>query len=108
MFHNTIESAIELQKTRSNRDQIVKEKILNMIKDKIINYTKHNFTNCIFNVPHFIIGYLPYDNEKMCNSIIKILNKEGLLIIKLNCENIYISWHIDDLHKNTNHIPLKK
>ncbi len=44
----------------------------------------------------------------MCNSIIKILNKEGLLIIKLNCENIYISWHIDDLHKNTTHIPLKK
>tara|TARA_B100000886_G_C20408046_1_gene485704 strand:+ start:691 stop:1086 length:396 start_codon:yes stop_codon:yes gene_type:complete len=100
MFKNTIESAIELQKNRSNRDQLVKNKILNMIKDKIINYTKYNFTNCIFNIPHFIIGYLPYDNEKMCNFIIKILKNDGLLVVKLNCENIYISWHIDDLHKN--------
>ena len=100
MFKNTIESVIELQKNRSNRDQLVKDKILNMIKDKIVNYTKHNFTNCIFNIPHFIIGYLPYDIEKMCNFIIKNLKNEGLLVIKLNCENIYISWHIDDLHQN--------
>ena len=107
MLKNTIESAIELQKNRLNRDKIIKDKILNMIKDKIINYTKHNFTNCIFNIPYFIIGYLPFDNEKMCNFIINKLTTEGLYVIKLNNENIYISWDIKDLHQNNQTIPLK-
>lgn len=106
MFSNTVDSVIKLQKTRSKRDELVKEKILCMINDKIINYTKYNFTNCIFNIPNFIIGYLPYDIDSMCNFIIKKLTKEGLFIIKLNCENIYISWHIDDLYKNSKSIKL--
>lgn len=99
MFSETINSVLKLQKERLKRDELVKEKILSMINDKIINYTKHTFTCCVFQVPNFIIGYLPYDIELMTDFIVDKLQKDGLLIIKLNSENIYISWHINDLYK---------
>jgi hypothetical protein len=101
MFSDTVSSVIKIQENRSKRDEAVKQKILTMINDKIINYTKYNYTNCIFNIPNFIIGYLPYNIDYMCNFLIKQLSKEGLYIIKLNSENIYISWNINDLHKQT-------
>ncbi len=101
MFSDTVSSVIKIQENRSKRDAAVKQKILTMINDKIINYTKYNYTNCIFNIPNFIIGYLPYNIDYMCNFLIKQLSKEGLYIIKLNSENIYISWNINDLHKQT-------
>lgn len=100
MISDTVKSVIELQKNKSKRDEIVKQKILTMINDKIVNYTKYNYTNCIFTIPTFIIGYLPYNIEDMSNFIIKSLKKSGLFILKLNIENIYISWNINDLYSN--------
>jgi len=108
MFSDTVSSVIKIQENRSKRDEAVKQKILTMINDKIINYTKYNYTNCIFNIPNFIIGYLPYNIDYMCNFLIKQLSKEGLYIIKLNSENIYISWNINDLHKQTPNNKTKK
>ena len=100
MFTATVNSAIEIQEKRSKRDSTVKEKILLMIKDKIENSSvRHNQTNCIFTIPTFIIGYIPYNVEDMCNYVIKKMIKDGLYVIKLNNENIYISWHINDLHR---------
>lgn len=78
MFSDTVSSVIKIQENRSKRDEAVKQKILTMINDKIINYTKYNYTNCIFNIPSFIIGYLPYNIDYMCNFLIKQLSKEGL------------------------------
>ena len=100
MFADTINSAIHIQEKRSKRDSSVKEKILSMIKDKIENASnRHNKTNCIFTVPTFIIGYIPYNVEEMTNYAMKKMIKDGLYVIKLNNENLYISWHINDLHR---------
>lgn len=100
MISDTVKSVIELQKNKSKRNELVKQKILSMINDKIVNYTKYNYTNCIFTIPNFIIGYLPYNIEDMSNYIIKSLKNNGLFVLKLNIENIYISWNINDLYSN--------
>jgi hypothetical protein len=100
MFTETVNSAIHIQEKRSKRDSSVKEKILSMIKDKIENASnRHNKTNCIFTVPTFIIGYIPYNVEEMSSYAMKKMIKDGLYVIKLNNENLYISWHINDLHR---------
>ena len=100
MFTDTVNSAIKIQEKRSKRDSTVKEKILSMIKDKIENSSnRHNQTNCIFTIPTFIIGYIPYNVEEMTIYAMKKMIKDGLYVIKLNNENLYISWHVNDLHR---------
>lgn len=97
---STVEELIKQQNIRSNRTDKVKEKILETLNDKISNYSYFGKTNCIFTIPNFIIGYVPYDVKDISKYIIKKIKKEGLLVIKLNDENIYISWNINDLYKD--------
>ena len=97
---STVEELIKQQKIRSNRTDKVKEKILETLNDKISNYSYFGKTNCIFTIPNFIIGYVPYDVKDISKYIVKKIKKEGLFVIKLNDENIYISWNINDLYKD--------
>jgi hypothetical protein len=97
MISKDVENIIEIQKKRSMREELVKQKVLSMIKDKIHHYAFFGHTNCVCKIPHFILGEVPYKLESMSKFVIKKLKSEGFYIIKLNMEHIYISWNINDI-----------
>jgi len=100
MFSDTVQNAISTQKKRSERYSVLKEKILLVCKERIINYSNLNQTQCIYKIPVFILGYPPYNVDSMNKHLFKNLNREGFHVVKLNPEYIYISWNIKDLAKN--------
>ena len=102
MISKDVESIIEIQKKRSIREEQVKQKVLGMIKDKIQHYAFFGHTNCVCKIPHFILGEVPFKLESMSKFVVKKLKSEGFYIIKLNMENIYISWNINDIATQNN------
>ena len=105
---STVEELIKQQNIRSNRTEKVKEKILETLKDKISNYSYFGKTNCIFTIPNFMIGYVPYNVIDISKFIIRKLKNEGLFVLKLNDENIYISWNVNDLYKDNSKLKSKE
>jgi len=100
MFSSSVESVITIQKKRAEREQVLKEKHVSMVKDRINNYANFGKTDCIYKIPNFLIGYIPYDILIINKYIYKKLKSEGFYVIKLNDEYIYISWDIKNLGKN--------
>ena len=99
MLSPDVENILEIQKKRTVRDEQLKLKMLSIIKEKINNYAKFGQKNCIYTVPNFLVGEIPYKIESMTKYIIKKLKSEGLYIIKLSDQYIYISWDIKDITK---------
>ena len=100
MLSPDVEHVLSIQKNRSKRVDDLKQKILLSVKEKINNYAKFGQTNCIYTVPNFIIGEIPYNVEKVSKFIGKKLKTEGFYIIKISEHYIYISWNINDISKN--------
>jgi hypothetical protein len=100
MLSPDVENILSIQKKRSQRGEQLKQKMLQSVKEKINNYANFGQTNCIYTVPNFLIGEIPYDLDKMTKYICKKLKEEGLFIIKMSSEYIYISWDIKDIAKN--------
>ena len=100
MLSPDVENILSIQKKRSQRGEQLKQKMLQSVKEKINNYANFGQTNCIYTVPNFLIGEIPYDLDKMTKYICKKLKEEGLYIIKMSSEHIYISWDIKDIAKN--------
>ena len=99
MLSPDVENILEIQKKRTVRDEQLKQKMLHIIKEKINTYAKFGQKNCIYTVPNFLVGEIPYKIELMTKYIIKKLKSEGLYIIKLSDQYIYISWDIKDITK---------
>lgn len=99
MLSPDVENILEIQKKRSLREEQLKEKILKSVKDKIYNYANFGQTNCIYNIPNFIIGEIPYKLESMNKFIVKKLKNDGLYIINISLQYIYISWNVKDIQK---------
>ena len=75
MLSPDVENILEIQKKRSLREEKLKEKILRSVKEKIQNYANFSQTNCIFTIPNFIIGEIPFKLESMNKFIVKKLKK---------------------------------
>lgn len=99
MLSPDVENIISIQKKRSQRVEQLKQKILNSVKDKINNYANFGQTNCIYTIPNFMIGEIPYNLESMSKFIIKKLKNDGLYVVKISPEYVYISWNIKDIAK---------
>tara|TARA_B100000427_G_C15187863_1_gene454622 strand:- start:133 stop:498 length:366 start_codon:yes stop_codon:yes gene_type:complete len=99
MLSTSVKSVMEMQKKRLYRDNEVKKKILKSIKDRIEKYAFHGSTRCLFDIPNFIFGYLPYDVLEIKNYILNTLSSEGFYVIIISGNVIYISWHINDVQK---------
>lgn len=99
MLSQDVENILEIQKKRSFRGEQIKEKILKSIKEKINNYANFGQTNCIITIPNFIIGEIPFDIQIINKFLIKKLKSEGLFIISISIQHIYISWDIKDIEK---------
>lgn len=99
MLSPDVENILEIQKKRSLREEKLKEKILRSVKEKIQNYANFSQTNCIFTIPNFIIGEIPFKLESMNKFIVKKLKNDGFYIVNISLQYIYISWNIKDIQK---------
>tara|TARA_E500000178_G_scaffold353219_2_gene418525 strand:+ start:1276 stop:1683 length:408 start_codon:yes stop_codon:yes gene_type:complete len=99
MLSQDIENILQLQKNRSIREEQLKLKILNSIKEKINNYANLGKTACICKIPNFLIGEIPFNIESVNKFIVKKLKNEGFYIVNISIQYIYISWFIKDIDK---------
>jgi hypothetical protein len=99
MLSPDVENILDIQKKRSLREEKLKEKILHYVKEKIHNYANFGQTNCIYTIPNFIFGEMPYKIDSMNRYLVKKLKKEGLYVINISFQYIYISWNIKDIKK---------
>ena len=101
MLSTTVENILSIQKKKSEREHQLKVKMLNAVKDRVINYANFGQTNCIYTIPSFLFGNVPYKLEDMNKYIVKKLKKEGFHVIKISTQYIYISWNINDIAKKS-------
>lgn len=99
MLSPDVENVLTIQKNRSLREEQLKQKMLNSVKEKINNYAKFGQTNCIYKIPNFLIGEIPFKLESMHKYLIKKLKSNGFYIIDINIQHFYVSWDIKDINK---------
>ena len=99
MLSPDVENIIEIQKKRSLRVEQLKQKILQSVKEKVNNYSNFGQTNCIYTIPNFIIGEVPFKIESMNKYLVKKLKNDGFYVINISTQYIYISWDIKDITK---------
>ena len=99
MLSPDVENILEIQKKRSLREEQLKEKILKSVKEKIKNYANYGQTNCIYIIPNFLIGEIPFKLKSMNKFLVKKLKNDGFYIINISLQYIYISWNIKDIQK---------
>tara|TARA_A100001015_G_C14705939_1_gene600172 strand:- start:279 stop:668 length:390 start_codon:yes stop_codon:yes gene_type:complete len=99
MLSPDVENILELQKKRTNREEQLKQKMLNSVKEKINNYANFGQTACIYKIPNFLIGEIPFEIETIHKFLVKKLKNEGFYVINMNVQYIYISWDIKDINK---------
>uniref|UniRef100_A0A6C0LGF6 Uncharacterized protein n=1 Tax=viral metagenome TaxID=1070528 RepID=A0A6C0LGF6_9ZZZZ len=99
MLSPDVENILEIQKKRSFREEQLKEKIQKSVKEKINNYANFGQTNCIYTIPSFIIGEIPFKLEAINKFLVRKLKSDGLYIINISLQHIYISWNIKDIQK---------
>jgi len=99
MLSTTLKSVLEPQKQKSIREKEVKDKMVNMLLEKIKNYSSYGQTNCTFKVPPFILGCIPYKHESMIKYLKSKFYKEGFYVKEEVAGILYISWDIKDINK---------
>jgi hypothetical protein len=99
MLSDTLKSVLEPQKQKSIREREVKDKMVNILLEKIKNYSSYGQTNCTFKVPPFILGCIPYKYESMIKYLKSKFYKEGFYVKEEVFGILYISWDIKDINK---------
>lgn len=99
MLSSTLKSVMEPQKQKSIREKELKDKMVSTVIEKIKNYSSYGQTNCIFKVPPFILGCIPYKHESMIKYLKSKFYKEGFYVEDANDGSIYLSWHVKDVSK---------
>lgn len=99
MLSDTLKSVLEPQKQKSIREREVKDKMVNILLEKIKNYSSYGQTNCTFKVPPFILGCIPYKHESMIKYLKSKFYKEGFYVKEEVFGILYISWDIKDINK---------
>ena len=102
MFSTSLERMLDIQKKRSQREDNIKLKVLNTLKDKLQTYANFGKLNCIYTVPNFVIGHCLYQLDDMMKYIIKKLKSEGYSVKQLSTQHILISWDIKEITNNLN------
>jgi len=90
---------MEPQKQKSIREKELKDKMVAVVLEKVKNYSSYGQTDCIFKVPPFILGCIPYKHESMINYIKSKFYKEGFYIKDHEYGSIYISWNVKDVSR---------
>lgn len=99
MLSNTIKKVLEPQKKRSFREKELKIKVIEIITEKINNYSSYGKTNCYYKVPPVLMGYILYKQESLTKYLLHKLYKEGFYVKEIYQNILYISWDIKDVQK---------
>jgi len=75
------------------------DKILQRCHNKITLYADNRKTECIYEVPEFIIGVPLYDINELREYLVSSLNKNGFILKQIPPNWIYISWDIKNKKK---------
>jgi len=75
------------------------DKILQRCHNKIKLYAQNRKTECIYEVPSFILGVPLYDVIELKEYLISSLNKNGFILKQIPPNWIYISWDIKNKKK---------
>jgi len=73
--------------------------VLKRCHNKIKNYASNHKTECIYEVPEFIIGTPLFDRDELTEYISSSLLKNGLIVTKYPSYMIYVSWDIKNKEK---------
>lgn len=76
------------------------DKILVKCHNRIKLYAENRHTECLYNIPSFILGIPIYDVNDLKEYIISSLKKNGLIIKEYPNNWIYISWNFNKVPKN--------
>jgi len=80
------------------------DKILQRCHNKITLYADNRKTECVYEIPSFIIGVPLYNINELSEYLISSLNKNGFILKVLQQNYIIISWDI----KNKKNLKVKK
>lgn len=83
------------------------DKILLKCHNRIKLYADNRHTECLYNIPNFVIGIPLYNVNDLQEYIVSSLKKNGLIIKELNYNWIYISWNFDKIPKNKKNKSIK-
>jgi len=78
--------------------------ILHHIHNKIKLYAENRKTECVYEIPGFIIGVPLFDVNELREYLVSSLNKNGFIIKQIPPNYIYISWDL----KNKKKMKVKK
>ena len=84
------------------------DKILQRCHNKIKLYAQNRKTECIYEVPSFILGVPLFDIEELKEYLMSSLNKNGFILKQIPPNWIYISWDIKNKKKMKVKVEKKK
>ena len=84
------------------------DKILQRCHNKIKLYAENRKTECIYEIPEFIIGVPLYNINELKEYLISSLNKNGFILNQIPPNWIYISWDIRNKKKMKVKVEKKK
>ena len=87
--------ADELVKEQQERDKEktkLFKKVYKLAEKKIINCSKINLYQCIFEIPHFVLNVPLYSIDNCKNYIIERLKTNGFKVEILNQNTLLIKW----------------
>lgn len=98
MLSPELKELVSIQKKKVKRDSVLKDKVIDNVKTKFMNYGKLGHTNCVIKVPAYIFGEKAYEHQDMYNYVYKKLKNDGYKVVALPDFKIYVSWDVKDLY----------
>lgn len=88
----SLQNVLDIQKKKNNKRKQLRQDIYDKIKNRIDYYARYGKTNCQYQIPNFIYGYPHLNTEATADEIVNMLKQEGFIVVKLDAQNIFISW----------------
>lgn len=92
-----IETLKNIQSDRKGFKKETYREILKLAKDRVIFYAKGRGSDtdvhfCLYTVPVWLPNRPLYDSTKAANYVVKKMQAEGLNVVKVTPNQLYISW----------------
>jgi hypothetical protein len=88
-----VDDLIKDQEERKKKRNKIYKKIYRLTEKKIIESNKYNSSQCLFEIPYFILNGPIYSVNDCKNYIIKRLTNNGFKITDIDQNKILINWY---------------
>ena|SRR3989338_11165628 len=88
------------QPLQKDREEMLKiyNQLLQSCHWQIRNVSQNRQQDCVISVPHFVAGAPPFDFGKVMTYLIQQLSRNGLLVVPVTDDQLYISWKPEDIN----------